>query len=1667
MHEAAGGPRSGTARSRGINYHGNLGRMLRDLTGFATLTFELLQNADDAGATTLRVDITYDALVVFNDAVFSDCGDQDRAPGECLFLAERGHRCDFHSFREVAGGDKRDRTDTTGAFGIGFTAVYQVADTAMLVSNGRRWDIDEMQPEERRIMESPASDADGTTFILPWARDPNSLFRQATGSAAVAPDGPQRLFDALVGALPTAMLFLRHVRTVELLRDGQTVCGYVRQDADDLREIIGGDEPRQWLMLHGDFAEAAAALREEFPGKIEDRRRSDVTVAVPLTGDVDGLLCAYLPTDERSGLPLHVNADFYPESDRRHLIVDSFHGQWNRLAVRAAARVLANRLPDLAPLLGHEQLWRLIFAAYEARSARPDSGIGAFWEQINRILAASPVMWTTTSEWTTPANAVFLYSSDEDEAIPVLEQLGLLVMHPDVGAFVRRMPGRSGARQLSIEILATALQDKGLTGPTSAADLPAAIATRESREILWRELERLLTRTTSSMDRMPLRRTAVVPGMDGRLWPAEQLKRADRLLTARLVTDLSLGVALLDETALPPGCDGLTALCPQLDLPFVLTLLANNDGAQRLRDALGIQRVTAAQVLSWLRSYEQAILGNPDLRTRVRGLPVYPTGSGYRPLDEVVLPGGFTDRLGVAEAIDCEQVRDHIGFLERLGVKQLTLHTYLTTFVPQAARRRGMLTDSRWRQLVVDLAGRLDQFDNDAQVRQALSPLPLVACGTGFLPASACYFLSGTVTEVLGAQAPVARPLPVHESSTKALYEWLGVAHEPRLNDVVERVRHLAAGTQDAAARQSVAAIISFLGRLVPDRRNPVPAELNPLRDLAWLPAHGDNTWYRPAEVHNIFRQTLFATQGRFLAVPAPLQQDAANFLHWLGVQTNPSVPQVVAHLLTLVRQGAPVGRDVYAELNRNSAHEALDHLVGLACLPLPDGGYVAPTAVFRQQHPFGRFRWQLDSEFDALGDLLDRLGVKRIPDHNDARAVLLDVAREQRQRFHEPVEDEHDLAVIWRCWQMLDEALTHGDVEADWFTPLRDLPVVPNAAAVLTPPTRLLIDDMPGVAEALNIVDAVIRRKEGMWRAFQAAGVRSMTEAVSVEILQMHETTRVGAVREQLETRRPALVRVLDSNTGGLQRLDETLAQLSFPQTPVLRVRYHLRDFGLASDDTRLKALYVPADPDADREAQLISCPHDDGWPWMLIAKEFARALYPGETPGPLASSLYVALSALSLDAAHTALDDAGWPRLEHVDVTPAEAGPTAGFGNDIPAGEPHDSEAQHTPDTAADVTDAVDQPNDTSTTPGTQPAGTARTRATGARPIAGNDPQGVRGATADGSDGRIGSRRGVAYSPPSPRRSPEDAEMPRGRRGRLRSYVMVDDSDRANRKAVDRSPIDRAGIGRVVAAEREAGRHPEVMAHNNPGFDVTSRDDTGQVLRHVEVKSTSGEWNDMGVALSRRQFDFAQQHPDTFWLYVVEHALDDAQARILRIANPATRAEEFRFDGGWAAVSEDAGSDPPPPAQVQTGATKPGRGWIPLRTLREDLTVAAEPEEWVYWPGMAGRPGTYAVQLLGHALEPELARGDLVLVEPIRDQPHDDDLVVVQLRSGFDPDTRATATVRWWSLQIDDESIDGSLTLAAAQHNSAPPLYTKLSMVDVCGRVVASFPRSGTALM
>ena len=95
--------------------------------------------------------------------------------------------------------------------------------------------------------------------------------------------------------------------------------------------------------------------------------------------------------------------------------------------------------------------------------------------------------------------------------------------------------------------------------------------------------------------------------------------------------------------------------------------------------------------------------------------------------------------------------------------------------------------------------------------------------------------------------------------------------------------------------------------------------------------------------------------------------------------------------------------------------------------------------------------------------------------------------------------------------------------------------------------------------------------------------------------------------------------------------------------------------------------------------------------------------------------------------------------------------------------------------------------------------------------------------------------------------------------------------------RHEIDCPEIDRKGVERVMQA-RDAGRQPRLMPHNHPGVDIEVSNEEGAVERVIEVNPTAGAWRERGVAMSREQFNYAEDAGITYWLYVVEKALDAA---------------------------------------------------------------------------------------------------------------------------------------------------------------------------------------------
>jgi hypothetical protein len=144
--------------------------------------------------------------------------------------------------------------------------------------------------------------------------------------------------------------------------------------------------------------------------------------------------------------------------------------------------------------------------------------------------------------------------------------------------------------------------------------------------------------------------------------------------------------------------------------------------------------------------------------------------------------------------------------------------------------------------------------------------------------------------------------------------------------------------------------------------------------------------------------------------------------------------------------------------------------------------------------------------------------------------------------------------------------------------------------------------------------------------------------------------------------------------------------------------------------------------------------------------------------------------------------------------------------------------------------------------------------------------------------------------------------------------SYVGVqpDDED-ADPDGLDqqtRMALEEKAIALIVGVEPVLHRTPA----GNPGYDLFEASEDGQTVRWVEVKAMAGDLHGRPVGLSRTQFDWAREHGDAYWLYIVEHADSPNAADIVRIQDPAGKARTFTFDHGWlsvAQVSEPANPD------------------------------------------------------------------------------------------------------------------------------------------------------------
>lgn len=173
-----------------------------------------------------------------------------------------------------------------------------------------------------------------------------------------------------------------------------------------------------------------------------------------------------------------------------------------------------------------------------------------------------------------------------------------------------------------------------------------------------------------------------------------------------------------------------------------------------------------------------------------------------------------------------------------------------------------------------------------------------------------------------------------------------------------------------------------------------------------------------------------------------------------------------------------------------------------------------------------------------------------------------------------------------------------------------------------------------------------------------------------------------------------------------------------------------------------------------------------------------------------------------------------------------------------------------------------------------------------------------------------------GAARRPGSPS-APKASQPPRGRSGRLLSYVdsplTVDrpPPDSSQEKSAARNAVGKAAVAHALKTLADRWASMTEMPHNNPGYDVLARTAVGDE-EFIEVKGQGGAWTQEGIALTPTELLMAQKMGERYWLCVVEFAQDDKRRQLSLVKNPFGLAQQFRFDVGWKAAAEQISGMP-----------------------------------------------------------------------------------------------------------------------------------------------------------
>lgn len=282
--------------------------------------YELLQNADDVGATEVELNIQGETLL------FSHSGSHFR-PSDVEKI------CDNAQSR----GNKAREIDKTGYKGVGFKANFCISNKITVLSEHVCFRFDQESFDQPLDYPWPIMPIWTNKDAFLNSLDPHKVHFYLE---RIDPIKVRREIEEIFLS-PEVLLLLRHINCVILHHLGLRVIRVKNEDRFTLQKIQNGTSIYEQQYSIYEYPVDIPVEQKEYlkrlppsecPEKLKIAETVTITFAVQLNGHglpivaKQAKLYAYLPTDILSGLPFWVNTEFLLKQDRGQLLDNS----WNQ-----------------------------------------------------------------------------------------------------------------------------------------------------------------------------------------------------------------------------------------------------------------------------------------------------------------------------------------------------------------------------------------------------------------------------------------------------------------------------------------------------------------------------------------------------------------------------------------------------------------------------------------------------------------------------------------------------------------------------------------------------------------------------------------------------------------------------------------------------------------------------------------------------------------------------------------------------------------------------------------------------------------------------------------------------------------------------------------------------------------------------------------------------------------------------------------------------------------------------------------------------------------------------------------------------------------------------------------------------------------------------------------